>query len=309
MSITRSLLLWGSQNNWMRERFPHYRFVRSAVRKFMPGEDLSDAISAAHAFSGRKMGVVLTRLGENISNPSEADAVSSHYLDVLDRVHQEKLSAEISLKLTQLGFDLSTEETIRRFSDIAERAAELGNFVWIDMEDSSYTRKTIDFYRRIRPSYKNIGLCLQAYLYRTAGDIEELLDLRPNLRIVKGAYREDATRAFRKKSEVDANYFQLAQSLFPLIASGEARIIFATHDERLLGRILVAAAESGLAGDKLEFNMLYGIKSSLQVRMVEKGCSVGVLISYGSAWFPWYMRRLAERPANLWFVLKNMFRR
>ena len=256
----------------------------------MPGEDISDAISAAHTFTRRKMGVILTHLGENISVPSEADAVTSHYLGVLDRVQREEIPAEISLKLTQLGFDLSTEDTSRRFSAIAARAAELGGFIWIDMEDSSYTKKTIDFYRRILPSYKNTGLCLQAYLYRTADDMNELMNLKPNLRIVKGAYREDANTVFRKKSEVDANYFELARILFPQIQRGEGRIIFATHDEKLIGKILGAATEYGLTADKLEFNMLYGIRPSMQIRMVEQGCRVGVLISYGSAWFPWRSR-------------------
>ncbi len=309
MPVLRRLLLWGSQNKWMRERFPRYGFVRRAVRKFMPGEALIDAIDAAGSFIDKKISVILTHLGENITTPSEAEAVKRNYLEVLEQVHKNRLRASISLKLTQLGFDLSEEDTYQRFSKIAERARALDNFVWIDMEDSSYTGRSIDFYRRVRSRYTNTGLCLQAYLYRTTRDIEELLEIRPNLRLVKGAYMESETVAFAKRSQVDANYFQLARTLMPAIKDNQARVIFATHDEKLLERIIIASQEFRLKPDQLEFNMLFGIKPSFQISMAAQGFRIGVLISYGTTWFPWYMRRLAERPANLWFVLKNMFRR
>ena len=293
----------------MCNRFPRYAFVRRAVRKFMPGETLADALQAARNFSGQNISVVLTHLGENISTAAEADAVTAHYLDVLEEVHARDLPATISLKLTQLGFDLSEEETYEQFSKIADRAGSYNNFVWIDMEDSSYADRTIKFYKRIKSEFSNTGLCLQAYLYRTAGDIDELMENMPNLRIVKGAYKESDSVAFPKRTQVDANYFHLARMLLPAMKDGKARVIFATHDKILLEQIILAAQGFELSAESLEFNMLFGIKPSLQSRMAQRGHRVGILISYGSAWFPWYMRRLAERPANLWFVVKNLFRR
>ncbi len=293
----------------MRDRFPRYGFVRRAVRRFMPGEQLADAFKAAASFPDQQISIILTHLGENITTSAEADGITAHYLEVLERVHQNRLPASISIKLTQLGFDLSEEETYQRFKKISECAESLGNMVWIDMEDTSYTDRTIGFYRRVKPEFANTGLCLQAYLYRTAGDIDALLELKPNLRIVKGAYKESHTVAFPKRQQVDTNYFQLARILFPAIKEAQARVIFATHDAGLLEQIILAARDFDLTAEKLEFNMLFGIKPFLQASLAKRGFRVGVLISYGSAWFPWYMRRLAERPANLWFVFKNLFRR
>jgi proline dehydrogenase len=293
----------------MRQRFPRYAFVRHAVRKFMPGETFPDALQAATKFADQNISAVFTHLGENITSADEAEAVTTHYLDLLEKVHESRLPAAISLKLTQLGFDLSEKDTFERFSRISARAEAFGIPVWIDMEDSAYTDRTLKFYELIKSTFNNTGLCLQAYLHRTAGDLESLLKISPNLRIVKGAYREPAVIAFPGRAQVDANYRKLAEILLPAVKTSGAHAVFATHDETLLEQIISVSLQSGIPAEKIEFNMLYGIKPSLQVKMARRGFKVGVLISYGSAWFPWYMRRLAERPANLWFVIRNIFRR
>lgn len=301
------MLLWGSENRWMRSRVPKFRFVQKAVRRFMPGETAADAIITAKSFGEAGISTIFTYLGENISDLSKAAQVTDHYLNVLEQIAAEGLQTEISLKLTQLGFDLSGEKTFENFTRIAARAAELNNVVWIDMESSAYTERTIAFYRRAKEALPNVGICLQAYLYRTQDDIAALLPLAPLIRLVKGAYKEPKEVAFEQKSRVDQNFFELAKQLIKGARENGARAVFATHDLNLISQIAEYAGSAGMDRRQLEFHLLYGIKSSEQKRLAGEGCRVGVLISYGDAWFPWYMRRLAERPANLAFVLRNLF--
>ncbi len=309
MGIFRDTLLWGSENTWLRERFPKYQFAQKAVKKFMPGETLSEAISAAGNFKQDKIPTVFTHLGENIVDLSEAKLVAEHYINALGEIAAAGNDTEVSLKLTQIGFDLSVNQTYENFKNIAVKAKELGNFVWIDMEGSKYTDITIDFYKRAKTELQNIGLCLQAYYMRTEKDIYDLLKIDPAVRLVKGAYNEPPSVAFQKKSDVDRNYMKLSTLLLEEIKSSGNRAAFATHDEEIINLIIKNAETIGIAKDKLEFQMLYGIKPSAQKRLTASGCHVRVLISYGEAWFPWYMRRLAERPANVTFVLKNMFQK
>jgi len=307
MSIMRTLLLWGSENPWMRNRVPQFRFVQKAVKRFMPGERTEDAITAAKQFRDRGIPTIFTYLGENINDLSEADQVTGHYLAVLEQIAAEKLPTEISLKLTQLGFDLDEEKTYHNFRKIALRAQAFQNTVWIDMEGSAYTDRTLEFYRRAKKELPDTGLCLQAYLYRTEQDIKTLLPLSPKIRLVKGAYREPAEIAFEKKSRVDQNFVDLAKQLLTGVRENGGRVVFGTHDLNIISEIEKFGESQAISRDQLEFHMLYGIKTAEQRRLKEAGYRVGVLISYGDAWFPWYMRRLAERPANLTFVLKNLF--
>jgi proline dehydrogenase len=275
----------------------------------MPGESVSEALNTASEFKAYSISNIFTYLGENITDLSEAGQVTDHYLNVLEKIEESGLPVSISLKLTQIGFDLSKDQTYHNFKSILSLAGKTGNFVWIDMEDSSYTDRTIDFYKAIKTDFPNTGICLQAYLYRTESDIQNLQEISPNIRLVKGAYLESSDVAFPKRKDVDENYLKLAKLLLDGYKAGQITPSFATHDERLLTQIADYISRSEINSCNFNINMLYGIKPGLQRKLAAAGFDVAVLISYGDAWFPWYMRRLAERPANLGFVLKNMFRR
>lgn len=283
-------------------------FVRKAVKRFMPGETEAAALDAALEFSKIGIPSVFTKLGENITQLSEAEAVRDHYLQLIDKIAARKLDIEISVKLTQLGFDLSEEETYNNFTAIVKKAKEkLGNEVFLDMEGSIYTQRTINFYKRVKKEFDNVGICIQAYLLRTTNDIEDLIKINSSVRIVKGAYKEPQNIVFKDKSEVDENFFNCAKKLLIESKTKDIRPVFATHDEALIQRIINEAEKQKIEKSKYEFQMLYGIKTSLQKQLAKDGFKFRVLIAYGESWYPWYMRRLAERPANIWFVIKNIF--
>ena len=307
MGIVRSVLLAGSESRWLRERAPRFGFVRSAVSRFMPGETVEAALDATRSLG---VGTVLTQLGENVRDLEQARGVTRHYLDVLERVHRGGLDVEVSIKLTQLGLDLSREECEKNLLTLIERARTLSRWIWIDIESTAYTDRTLDIYRRMLAASPHVGVCIQAYLYRTAEDLKTLLPLGGGLRLVKGAYREPPDKAFPKKSDVDENYFRLAsQLLSPDARARGVRAIFGTHDPVLIRRIEELGRSSNLPPEALEFQMLYGIRRQEQERIAKAGHKFRVLISYGDAWFPWYMRRLAERPANVLFVVRSLFAR
>ncbi|MGB8476942.1 MAG: proline dehydrogenase family protein [Candidatus Acidiferrum sp.] len=291
----------------MRERATRYRFVKRAVSRFMPGETAEDALACARELKQETIGTVFTLLGENVSDAVEAARVTEHYLGLLDRISALQLGSEVSVKLTQLGLDLDQEMCLSNVARIIERAGS-GSTVWIDMEASQYVDKTLDVYRRVQKTYANVGVCLQAYLYRTAKDVENLIPLGASIRLVKGAYKEPATIAFSSKAQVDENFFKIACVLL----SDEARsagvhAALATHDLKLIQQVTEYAGQKGLGKDSYEFHMLYGIQRQEQLRLAREGWKSIVLVAYGSYWFPWYMRRLAERPANVFFVLRNLW--
>lgn len=303
----RSLFLVCSQSVWLRERATRYRFVRRAVKRFMPGETIDDALVSAGNLKQQSMGTVFTYLGENVTDPEEAKRVANHYLNVLDRVSALGLGTEVSVKLTQLGLDLGEDFCYDNLCSIITRAGA-NSVVWIDMEGSSYTDVTLKLYRRARSNYPNVGICLQAYLNRTEKDLASLMPLGPAIRLVKGAYKEPPEIAFTQKRQVDENFFKLStQMISDRARAAGVRAAFATHDRKLIQRIIDYAQENNLSRDGFEFQMLYGIQSQEQLRLAREGWKSIVLIAYGSFWFPWYMRRLAERPANVWFVLRNLF--
>ena len=305
----RKFLLWASTNPFLARRLPRMRFVQRAVRRFMPGEELEDALAEVPALEEKGMGAVLTLLGENVSLEKEAEAVANHYLEAVEEVARRGLDAEISVKLTQLGLDLGGGLALAHCRELAEATARAERFLWIDIESSPYVDRTLDLYEELRREHANVGLCLQAYLYRTDDDLQRLLELDPAVRLVKGAYAEPPDVAFPRKADVDAAYLDLARTLLRARAEGgEARIAVATHDTGLIRRVALAAEEMGLGRDAFEVQMLYGIRPEAQARLAGEGFPVRILISYGPAWFPWYMRRLAERPANVWFVLKSLVR-
>ena len=307
--MLRGLLLWGSENVFLTKRLTRLGFVRRAVRRFMPGETSEAAMDEAERLSGSRIMSVLTLLGENVTDKGEPAEVVRHYQGVLDGIANRGLDSEISVKLTQLGIDIGRDVAAANLEKILVTAEERGQFVWIDVESSGYVDRTLDLYRAARSRHMNTGLCLQAYLYRTAEDLAALLPMKPSIRLVKGAYAEPPEVAFPRKKDVDRNYLELAEILLDEVRAGGVRAAFATHDERLIREIEEEAAKREISGGDLEFQMLYGIGTANQVGLAAKGYRVGVLISYGTAWFRWYMRRLAERPANLWFVMRKMVSR
>ena len=305
MSATRAVILAAAQNKWLKERASRYSFVRRSVSRFMPGETLDDAVAAAHQLRSRALGTAFTHLGENIAERSEAEGVVTHYLGVLERIRAETLPTEISVKPTQLGLDLSEnlcEQNLRRLA-----AEDPGRTLWIDMESSPYVESTLRLYRRVRADHPNCGVCLQAYLHRTPRDIEALLPLKPSIRLVKGAYRELPEIAAQQKSEIDSRYLELARALLTSQTSGNVqRAILATHDPRLIERITTFTAQQGMGRQQVEVQMLYGIQRALQEKLAGEGWKSSVLVAYGTHWYAWFMRRLAERPANLWLVFRNI---
>jgi proline dehydrogenase len=307
MALVRSALLAASQNRWLRRSAPRLPFVRRTVSRFMPGETAEDALSAAQQLQTHGIATVFTELGENITDAAEAGRVTEHYVALLDQIRARGLPSEVSVKLTQLGVDVSSAVCYTNLKRIIQEAGEKST-VWIDMEASPYVDITLELYRRARTAFPNVGVCLQAYLYRTAKDIAALMPLSPAIRLVKGAYKELPGVAYPRKKEVDESYFALTRTLLsePARRAG-VRTAIATHDPDLIRRITSFADSAGLAKEQYEFQMLYGIQREELVRLVREGYRARILIAYGTYWFPWFVRRLAERPANVWFVVRNLF--
>lgn len=324
MRPLRAALLRASTSAWLGERVQRQSFARRAVARFMPGESLADALTAARRLQDAGFPTVITQLGENVADAAAVERVADHYHHAIDQIAREALDCQLSVKPTHLGLDIDSELCRASIERLALAAAARGNRIWIDMEGSAYTSPTIALFRLLHTRADNVGLCLQSNLRRTPVDLEELLPLSPAIRLVKGAYAEPAARAYPGKQEVDAAYLGLAAKLLGAQAAAEPRpgrrvgptraegahppavIGVATHDVPLIRRIARAAATLGLPHDAFEVQMLYGIRTREQALLREEGFRVRVLISYGTHWFPWYMRRLAERPANLWFVLRSV---
>lgn len=308
MSIMRKVLLAGSTSPWLRTQATRRAFIRQSVSRFMPGERMEDALDAAGRLRAEGIGTILTHLGENLTHAEEAEEVTQHYLTLLDRIKPAGVDAQISIKPTQLGLDLDAALCRRNLDRLIDRAAALGNFVWIDMESSPYVDPTIELFRAARARASNVGIALQAYLRRTAADVDALLPLGSAIRLVKGAYLEPPEVAFPDKADVDENFYRLSCRMLTGDAQQRGTLLhIATHDAALVQRIETFIAQNGVPASAYEFAMLYGIQRPLQQRLASGGKRLRVLISYGEYWFPWYMRRLAERPANVMFVVKNLF--
>jgi proline dehydrogenase len=320
MGLIRRLLLAGSENAWLRRHAPQLPLLKKAVARFMPGEQIEDALKAAAELRLIGIGTVFTELGENISDATDAEAVTQHYIHALNRIHESHLDGHISVKLTQLGLDVDEARCVAHVRSLAERAKQLGTVVWIDMEQHAYVDATLSVYRRTLADYSNVGVCLQAYLYRTANDLASLIALAGprsqrfgtagGIRLVKGAYREPETIAYPRKRDVDANFLALAKVMLGHDAQAAGlRAVFGTHDSTLIKLIQDHVAAGDRGPYSAEFHLLYGIQRGEQERLARNGYRVRVLISYGEHWFPWYMRRLAERPANVLFAAKAMLSR
>ena len=307
MSIARKVLLRASKSQWLARQMTRRKFARRAVRKFMPGEELTDALGAAANLQQIGIGSIITRLGESLTGERNSNEVRDHYVMAMGEVAKRRLSTVISIKPTQLGLDASMDECARQLMAIAEDAEEHGGFIWMDMEDSSYVDRTLDLYEQVKSRFPKTGLAMQAYLYRTPKDLERLMPLKPVVRLVKGAYAEPPNVAFPAKKDTDAAFVELGETLLTAAKQGNALPIFGTHDMNIVHRLVAKGRQLALTKEQFEVHMLYGIRSAEQKALVADGVGVRCLISYGANWFPWYMRRLAERPANVWFVAKSLF--
>jgi len=278
--------------------------TRSMSHRFVAGEELDEALSAARVCNDQGMMASLDYLGENVTTTTDAQHSRDAYLEVFEKIAAQRLNANVSCKLTALGLDLNADFCEGLVLSIVERAASAENFLRVDMEGSDYTQRTIDLVKRVRSQSPAIGTVIQAYLYRSEKDIQDLLTFGCRIRLCKGAYKESPEVAFEKKADVDGNYVRLVRTLLP---SGFYHGI-ATHDPRMIGATIRCAAENGISKEDFEFQMLYGVRTDLQRRLIKDGYRVRVYIPYGKDWFPYFMRRLAERPANVGFFLRNFFR-
>ena len=301
--MMRSILIGLSQSKVMERFVLSNRLARRTSRRFVAGEELADALEAARALNRAGMQVSLDYLGENVATREDAEKAREMYIGVFNRIAEEKIDANVSLKLTQLGLDFGEEFCRPQAEAIVKHAAALGNFVRLDMEGSAYTDGTVEMARRLREKCDAVGTVIQSYLYRSEKDIASLLKVGCRIRLCKGAYLEPPEVAFPDKQDVDANYVKLMKIL---LGSGVYHGI-ATHDPAIISATVDHAAKNGIGKDKFEFQMLYGIRLDLQQQLVRDGFRMRVYIPYGRDWFPYFMRRLAERPANLVFFARNLF--
>jgi proline dehydrogenase len=308
MGIARQALLWASRSKWLAAKFQTWSFTRRAARRFLPGEDLAAAMTAVTELQHEGIASLITLLGENVTTTEAVEGVVVQYSAALSEIRFRGLDCQLSVKPTQLGMDLGSEVCERGLAALLDRAA--GDLVWVDMESFSYVDRTLDLVEGLHRIHPNIGVCLQAYLHRTDRDVDRLVSRGIPVRLVKGAYLESASVAIQRKSGVDASYQRLARRLLDAAAAGEGGFsAFGTHDMKLIESAKQYALGRRVPNDAFEYEMLYGIGRESQSRLAGAGYQVRVLVSYGSAWFPWYMRRLAERPANLWFVVRSLMSR
>ncbi len=307
MQVLRSAFIALSKNRVLRRFSEHSRFGRKMSSRFVAGLEIGDALRVAQAVNHQGMLVTLDSLGESVSSESEAQSAAEIYHQLLDAIAERKLNANISVKLTQMGLELEPALAGSIAESLAQHAKATGSFVRIDMEDSSLTQVTLDIVRQLhaKPELRDsIGIVIQAYLYRSQADIEQLMVEGIRVRLCKGAYKEPAEVAFPGKADVDKSYVRLAKMLL------ESNIYhgLATHDEAMIEAVKAFAKERGIEPARFEFQMLYGVRRDLQRRLVREGYKVRVYVPFGREWYPYFMRRLAERPANVIFLAKNFFR-
>jgi proline dehydrogenase len=305
MNPVKEALLWASDNATLRTRLPRMRFVKRTVARFMPGESAEDAIAAATALAAQGIPTSFTVLGEHVTDLAQATAATGEYLRLLDRIHEMGLDAEVSVKLTQLGYDLDRDHTRMQVQRLAERSASLGRTAWIDMESVGYVDGTLDIYENLLLNGHDVGLCMQAYLRRTWDDVQRLLPNRPSIRLVKGAYREAPEHVFTDRRVIDEAFLRLALHLARDPQGRVRRTVLGTHDMPMVQRVENALGDGGR--ERFEVAMLYGIRTSDQQRLARDGYTIRTLVSYGDHWYPWFMRRLAEKPVeNTLLALRNL---
>ena len=301
---TKSVFLYLSTSDRFKNFLTRFQSFNNVTRRFVAGEELAGAVDAIRRLNRQGISASFDHLGESITSEIETRQEVNEYLRVLDSIHQNGLDSNVSVKLTQLGLDVSQDLCYANTRMIVEAALRYNNFVRIDMEDSTKTDATLQVFKRLRAEFENVGIVIQAYLYRSEKDTEELLELGARIRLCKGAYKEPPELAFPKKADVDANYIKLMRMLL----SSDLYHGIATHDEKMIVATIEFATERTISADRFEFQMLYGIRRDLQQKLVREGYRLRVYVPYGRYWYPYFMRRLAERPANIWFVLRNMLR-
>lgn len=302
--VLKDTLLYLAHNRNLRDFVVHNRATRGVSRRFVAGEALDEAIEATRVLNGRNLQVALDHLGENVSDAGQARAAVQDYIAALERIKQTGIDANISIKLTALGLDISQELCEQNMRTILEYARQYAIFVCVDMEGSAYTEQTLDITLRMHKQFEYIGTVVQSYLYRSKKDIEQLIAQGVRVRLVKGAYKEPLEVAFQQKTENDRNFVRL---MMMLLSRGNFPAI-ATHDEVIINAACKYIRDNGISKSAFEFQMLYGIRRDLQEKLVHQGYNVRIYVPYGSQWYPYLMRRLAERPANLAFVLSNALR-
>jgi proline dehydrogenase len=304
--MLRSTLLYLSNQPRIFRFVRNNRLAKKFASRFVAGETLDDALRAVRDLNAKGISASLDLLGESVTNEREARATGAEYVRILDRIHQQSLDANVSLKLTAMGLDISEELCISIMHDVLDRARDYGTFVRLDMESSAYTDRTLAmFYDRLYPAYKeNVGIVLQSYLYRTSSDVERAVQAKCRVRLCKGAYKEPASVAFPEKSEVDKNYVKCMQLL---IEQGNYPGI-ATHDLAIMDQAKAFVTSHNIDRSRFEFQMLYGIRRDVQAQLVRDGYRMRVYVPFGTQWYPYLMRRLAERPANVAFITGNVMR-
>jgi len=319
--MLRSFLIYLSKAAWARKVVTHWQFAWRAASRFVAGEKLEDAIRAIRALNARGINATLDHLGEHTSTPDEARRATQDILQAIDAIHEAGVRANVSIKLTQVGLHLGEELCAENLRTILTHARDKGNFVRIDMEDSPWVEVTLRLFQRMRECcLVNSGVVIQAYLFRSEADVKTIVAQGGRIRLCKGAYKEPPEVAFPKKRDVDANYDHLAEIMMDAAKEWQAPQLspdgrippppaFATHDPKRIEIAKAYAEKIGLPKAAIEFQMLHGIRRDLQEQTVAQGYPVRVYVPYGTEWYPYFMRRLAERPANVWFFISNFFRK
>jgi proline dehydrogenase len=302
--VTKSAFLYLSRSERFKNFLTRFRSFNNVTRRFVAGEELKDAVEAIRRLNGMGISASFDHLGESITAEAETRKEVNEYVRVLDSINDSALNSNVSVKLTQLGLDVSQDLCYANTRTIVEAARSYNNFVRIDMEDSSKTDGTLQIFKRLREDFENVGIVIQSYLFRSENDIEKLLALGAKIRLCKGAYKEPPSVAFSDKAEVDANFIKLTK----ILLSSDGYHGIATHDEAMISAAIRFAEERNISREKFEFQMLYGIRRDLQENLVRQGYRMRVYVPYGRYWYPYFMRRLAERPANIWFVLRNVIK-
>lgn len=304
--ITRSALLYLARKEGLKEFATRFRPFKKLTTRFIAGETIEEVISYIRVINAEGCTASFDHLNEAVANPAEAEQEVLEYLRILARIEETGIDSNVSIKLTQFGLGIDPELAYRNARRVVEDAHRRGNFVRVDMEDSAVTQKTIDIFKRLRAEFglNDVGIVLQSYLRRTLADAQELVKLQARIRICKGAYNESAEVAFPDKKDVDDNYVRVMQVL---LSSGTYHGI-ATHDPKMIDATINFATREGIEKNKFEFQMLYGIRRDLQRQLADDGYNMRIYVPYGKHWYPYFMRRLAERPANIWFVVKNLFK-
>ena len=302
--MLRASFLYLSHRRGLQRLVTRQRLTSALAYRFVAGDHLDDAVRAVTELNRRGWSASLDHLGENVTEEKAARAATEDYLAAFERIASERMNANVSVKLTQLGLDISVDLCRELLTRIVQRAQQLDNFVRIDMEGSPYTQRTLDMVLALHEQYPNCGVVLQSYLYRTAADVARVNAAKVRVRLVKGAYDEPASVAFPNKTDVDAHF---EADMRELLVKGTYPAI-ATHDDRLIDATKGFAREQAIATDRFEFQMLYGIRRDLQERLLREGYRVRIYVPYGTEWYPYLMRRLAERPANLLFIVRSLIR-